>query len=287
MKIIHYSLLVLSLFPQSVNNNNVNKHHSIVNLWVPQDSDIYMHYNLQEEYFGSYPEWALLLLKSKSGDIMTPTALPQALDAMNTINNITSESDGKIYAYSDFCAKVDISSPICVSSQVNLFTMFFEDNEAYYTNEDYINGVLNTDGVDNFVGGLEYDESGNVVTGGEYIRIFYELISTTDEEFDEAMGEWQAAFEEFWGERMNDYSEFEVIFVTFVSLDSELARTVTEDSVMFAIAFCVMLVYLQLTLGSFTCVRARVLLATSSVLLYFVHLLPCVFTLNPSNILYN
>ena len=240
--------------------------YSIQKLWVPQSSQIYKDFMLQEQYFGSYPSSLVLMFEGyDNGNIMTPNGLTQAYQAMNTINNITAMSDNEQYTFSDVCAKIDITSIECMARNVNLHAIYFENNEAYWTDQDYIDAVLNRQRLEFFAGGLQYNDAGETIIGANVIRVYYELVSASDQEFNQAIIEYQRAFVEYWKLHKSDYSEFKVRFITTHSFNDELSRNSSENLKLMVIAFLVMLAYLQLILGRFTCVHSRALLATSSV----------------------
>eukprot|EP01083_Nonionella_stella_P098252 276221_1 len=245
---------------------------SVINLWVPQSSRIYHDYKLHESVFGSSPVNLVLLLEGHNGkNVFTPTALTQASDAMNTISQINIEHNGHTQTFHDLCARVDITSTECVTENTNLHSLFFENKESIWSDPQHIYDALNNPQIQYFAGNLHHH--GNAVTGANVIRIVYELTATSDEDLSTILIEYERAFTAYWKQHSTDYSEFNVLHYTSHAFDDELQRTVVQDSIMFLIAFGVMLVYLQITLGGCSCIRARPLLATSSIFILICALL--------------
>eukprot|EP01083_Nonionella_stella_P140366 430310_1 len=237
---------------------------SVVNLWVPQSSQIYTDYTLQQSVFGSSPTSLVLLFQGPNNqNVFTPSALSQASDAMKTISDISIEYNDNPYTFHDLCARVDITSTECIADHMNIHSIFFADTEAIWSDQQYIDQALNHDQMVYFAGNLHHD--GDTVSGANVMRVVYELTTTSDEELSEILIEYEKAFTTYWATHNADYSEFDVLYYTSNGFDDELWRTVVQDSVMFLIAFGVMLVYLQLTLGGISCIHSRPLLATSSI----------------------
>eukprot|EP01083_Nonionella_stella_P206388 750753_1 len=237
---------------------------SVVNLWVPQSSQIYTDYTLQQSVFGSSPTSLVLLFQGPNNqNVFTPSALSQASDAMKTISDISIEYNDNPYTFHDLCARVDITSTECIADHMNIHSIFFADTEAIWSDQQYIDQALNHDQMVYFAGNLHHD--GDTVSGANVMRVVYELTTTSDEELSDILIEYEKAFTTYWATHNADYSEFDVLYYTSNGFDDELWRTVVQDSVMFLIAFGVMLVYLQLTLGGISCIHSRPLLATSSI----------------------
>eukprot|EP01083_Nonionella_stella_P002659 7621_1 len=240
---------------------------SVINLWVPQASPIYADYKLQESLFGSSPTQLILLLQGRHNqNIFTPTALTQAWNARHTISNITIQYVDNSYTFHDLCARTHIASPQCTADYLNLHPIFFGSSPMIWINPKYIQFALNNDHIRYFAGNLQYNGTATV-TGANVIRIVYELTSTSDEELINIQSNYENAFVSYWDEHHDEYSEFDVIYYTTHGLDREMFRTATQDSIMFAVAFLIMLLYLQLTLGRFNAIRARSLLATSLIVI--------------------
>eukprot|EP01084_Bolivina_argentea_P247572 414171_1 len=216
-----------------------------------------------------------VLLVGKNGvNIMTPDALEEGANILSTIYSLNITHNDDIYTYHDLCERSDISSPYCATDIMNLWTLFFENNRAYYTSEEYISTVLNTDGVSNFVGSMKHNNNNNnSVSEANIIRVYWALSSTTDTDLSDIQTKFHYAWMDYWALHVNDYKYFNVMYMGYYSFDVEIARTVTNDSLMFMIAFGVMLVYLQLTLGKLDCIRARVLLATTSIFILILALI--------------
>eukprot|EP01083_Nonionella_stella_P181658 651444_1 len=236
---------------------------SITKLWVPQSSPIYRDLNLQESAFGSSPTQLILLLQAPNNhNIFTPKALTQASEVRHSIHNINASYNGNPYAFHDLCARTDMTSNECTADYMNLHSIFFGDSEMVWSDPACINAALNSAQMPYVAGALQHN--GSTVCGANVIRILYDLQCTSDEELMKIQLEYEEAFVAYWDQHNDDYSEFNVLYYTTHGLDREMLRTATQDFIMFAIAAGVMLVYLQSTLGGFSCIHARPLLATTA-----------------------
>ena len=84
----------------------------------------------------------------------------------------------------------------------------------------------------------------------------------------EAVNQYAKEWNAFWAEHHDDYSQdFEVTYYSVTLADSEYTRVVNEELSTLIAAFSLMLIYLALTLGKYSCIGARPYLALSAVII--------------------
>ena len=114
-----------------------------------------------------------------------------------------------------------------------------------------------------FIGNEIHDNNGNII-GVNVIRIIYDIDSNHNREVSNAFDE---AFIEYWKENRHKYEYFDVVMYSNGGHISELNRSVKLEIPFVVISFGIMMIYLMLTMGGFSCIKARPMLGMSAVLL--------------------
>ena len=150
-------------------------------LWIPRESTVWSQFTEMIELFGSYSSIMSLLLTATNDDnsVLTPSALDAAYDIYNEIDDISFNNDAD--QYEDLCLRSAPLQPFCDSVANSVFGVLFGQNPMLWANESSTLDIINS-GVPStfFLGGLDYDESGEIRRATS-MRVFYELIGSTNQ----------------------------------------------------------------------------------------------------------
>eukprot|EP01084_Bolivina_argentea_P008424 15777_1 len=240
-----------------------------INLWIPQNTEIWSQYTTIVDTFGSYPSKMLLMLtiNDKSESILSPANMDIAYEIFNDINNVELTYEGNTYNYNSLCLRPFPIAPFCTSQYSNIFGFFFNSNNQLWQNDSFIEDVINVDNspIAGFAGGLQKDDN-NYIVGANALLFIYELYGSTNNTEQQIAHEYLLSFQDYWGIHKTDYPGIRIEALTDRSYDDEISRVVDGDAPIFVVALLTMLIYLIFTLGQFSCIRARPWLACSALL---------------------
>ena len=273
-------------------------------LWIPQRSAVWSQYTEIIDVFGPYSSVLTLVLTviDDEDSMLTPSNMDIAFEIANSIDNITlHDLNDRDYEYTDLCTRSSPTQSDCDSSNETFFAVYFQNNESLWNDMNSTLSIINPDIPSSFemsfvwlmnngswddietilrilnipdyptslhLGGLEYDaEDPTYVVEAKSLRSTYKLQGSTDKAVQDAVYQYARAWNTYWNEHHDDYTEhFEITYYSGPLLDDEIARLVNGDAITFAAAFLLMLIYLMFTLGKFSCIGARPWLALSAVI---------------------
>ncbi|XP_045205429.2 patched domain-containing protein 3-like [Mercenaria mercenaria] len=196
-------------------------------------------------------QWARVIVRSKSGNLLKRLELEEVQDIAEHILNITAtDENGAAIEFSDFCA---ITHTQCaVEGDLFWDTDFLlavdNDNVTY---PEFTTTKAGTQSYVSDIGGKQtFDATGQYLTGVEFIKISF-TIRTDGSIFEDKATKWVDKFNEY----MDTYTSnrLDLAYGHFKSLDEELDKNVSGDITLFSITFTLMITYACFTTLSSRC----------------------------------
>ena len=183
-----------------------------------------------------YGYWAHVIIRSKSGNLLTRTQLESVRDLDSYIQSLTVPYDNETdIDYSNMC--LQFGSSCYVVGQLFFSAEFLtavDSGSVPYPEF----GTTNYE--DNIGGIIQTDSTGTILKGMEYILLEY-LFRFDGGENNANFTAWLTNF----ANKMKDVSSdhFEIAYSHVFSLAEELDKTITGDIILFIATICVMVVY--------------------------------------------
>ena len=240
-------------------------------LVVPRTSNIWTQYQNIIDKFGSPTATMSLLIslenKNNNNNILTPNNMNDIYDIYQSIYFTHNETDlFNDIEYSEVCLTLYPSSSDCISDYTNIFGEIFSNQEQLWNDQQLLlNEINDNPSTDLFVGGIQYNEDSNLITGGTMINFIYELKSYNSDT-NHIVYQYMKYWNEYWEKYSNDYIKRNGLKINYVndrSLDDEILRVIIGDISIFGLAFGLMMLYFIFALGKLDCINTRMWLAFS------------------------
>ncbi|XP_053400140.1 patched domain-containing protein 3-like isoform X2 [Mercenaria mercenaria] len=197
------------------------------------------------------PQWARIIVKSKSGNILNRPELEEVKNIAENVLNITASSEnGNVIKFTDVCAvtrgKCNIEGDLFWSPA---FLLAVDNNNVMYP--EFTTSKTGTQSYASDIGGKQtFDTTGKYLTGMEFIKVSF-MIRTDGSSFEEKASKWVDKFNEY----MESYTsnQLDIGYGHFKSRDEELDKNVAGDITLFSITFTLMITYACLTTLSSRC----------------------------------
>ena len=189
----------------------------------------------------SYGVWAHVVVKSKTGNLLSRTVLEDVKRLDTYVKSITAlADDGTTILFSDICAafygECSVDGDLFFNAE---FLTAVDSNSVTYPEF-----TITTSGSENYesnIGGtITTDASGAYLRGMGYIWLKYHLSSDTQDVYDMAT-KWMDKFVTSMEGFSSTY--FEVAYAHASSLDEELDSNVTGDIALFSVTITLMITY--------------------------------------------
>ena len=188
--------------------------------------------------FTSFGVWTHVVVKSKTGDLLSRTVLEDVKRLDTYVKSITATSeDGSPIFYSDICAdffgQCYLDGDLFFSAE---FLTAVDSNSVTYP--EFIRPTFGSENYESRVGGrIRLDTSGAYLRGAEYIWLQYRLNYDTADMAALWLVKFITSIEGF----SSNY--FEIAYGHSGSLDEELDKNLTGDISLFAVTIALMITY--------------------------------------------
>jgi Niemann-Pick C1 protein len=232
-------------------------------LWLPAGTESGQTMLQYEEYFGTFtrPENMILETTASSINMLSKGSLLSFMDLWEEVSDITVEDQGVSYTLDDLCV-----TPCIVDSVLSLWDY---DRAALAADSDVL-ATINGSGIssaqlETWIGGLEYDDAGEVVSG-RAAQATFEL----ENNFDDSSRDYSDPIAEAWEEQfINLVLDCSPGFTCFVeatrSLDDEFGAIIASDLNLVAASYLIIIVFMTLVLSGRPCLNSRILLSLGAV----------------------
>ena len=194
--------------------------------------------NITGFQFTSFGLWTHVVVKSKTGDLLSRTVLEDVKRLDTYVKSITATSDdGTPILYGDICAdfygQCYLHGDLFFSAE---FLTAVDSNSVTYP--EFTRPTFGSENYESRVGGtIQLDSSGAFLRGAEYVWLQYRLNYYTTDMAALWMDKFIASMEGF----SSDY--FEIAYAHSYSLDDELDKNLTGDISLFVVTIALMITY--------------------------------------------
>eukprot|EP01084_Bolivina_argentea_P273195 465294_1 len=251
----------------------LNEKTNLLDLWMPEDAVSNQYYIEYDHFFGenNFPFYLvdIQLRRKNNVNIFSVSFLDEAWNLYTFMNNMSIHYDNNILYWDDICFKASNVSVNCHSYSSNVFSVYGNNpnNWRNSTKYDlYTKFLKNSEFLNAMYRKIEYKNGSTYPYNAEFMSLRWVFKTNID------IGIINAYYEKIHKyftkeKRYSFYENFDLFYyMDDPGFKKEMERSQTGDYPLLFIAIFMIILYLMIFLGSFTCIKLRIWLGLTIIL---------------------
>eukprot|EP01084_Bolivina_argentea_P273196 465296_1 len=243
----------------------LNEKTNLLDLWMPEDAVSNQYYIEYDHFFGenNFPFYLvdIQLRRKNNVNIFSVSFLDEAWNLYTFMNNMSIHYDNNILYWDDICFKASNVSVNCHSYSSNVFSVYGNNpnNWRNSTKYDlYTKFLKNSEFFNTMYRKIEYANGSTYPYNAEFTSFRWLFKPNIDINIiDEYYGKINKYFTK--EKRYSFYKNFDLFYsMSSHGLEKEMERSQIGDYPLLFIAIFMIILYLMIFLGSFTCIKLRI-----------------------------